>query len=287
MEWLVGGGTLALAVATVILAEQAYHTRVDATQPAVAVVLDPPFDAPLKPPVFESQRPAPGEAGEHFTDRDSESQLLLVRATGAVLNDGPRAATIEMASSAKSSAWEALEIVSWDDDQSLSSTSGPFRADAGSPLLKEPLVGDLTKASPRPLRPGRYLLPARSISRLQITLGATVRFWGTASASESLGPPPPLRSVSRVLEVRPAGGGGAVDRIRFELRAAPVRRNPDGDGWVVGSPVEVRSDAGTMYVMPHPESLVAPPVRTYPFGVRRVLRWLGSRVRSMARSSSP
>ncbi len=269
MEWLVGGGTLALAVATVILAVQAYHTRVDATQPAVAVVLDPPFDAPLKPPQFASQRPAPVEAGTLFTERDSESQLLLVRATGAVLNDGPRAATIEMASSGKASAWEALEIVSWDDDQSLSSMGGPCRADAGSLLLTEPLVGDLTKASPRPLRPGRYLLPARSFSRLQITLAGTVAFWGTVPASEPPGAPLPLRSISRVLEVRPAGGGGAVDRIRFELRAAPLRRNPGGDGWEVGNLVEVRSEAGTTYVMPQPESLVAPPIRIYPFGLWR------------------
>ena len=268
MEWLVGTGTLALAVATVILAVQAYHTRIDATQPAVAVILDPPADIPLKPPPFASQGPAPAYVGSTFTDRDGEKQLLLVCATGAVLNDGPRAATIEMLGSAGATPWDEFELLDWVADlnqdvgvavqNDVSCTPGPV-----APL------GDRTKVSPRRLGPGRYLLPARSISRLQVTLGASVAFWGTAPASEPPGPPLPLRSISRVLEVRPAGGGGAVDRIRFELRAAPLRRNPGGDGWVVGNPVEVRSEAGTTYVMPHPESLVAPPIRIYPFGLRR------------------
>ena len=274
MEWLVGTGTLALAVATVILAVQAYHARVDATQPAVALILDPPRDAPLKPPAFATEQPSPPEAGDLFTDRDSNTQLLLVQAPGAILNDGPRAATIEMLGAAGSTPWDKFELLDWvaDVNDDIGDT---FRKevsfDSFGPVAP---LGDLAKVTPHRLGPGRYLLPARSISRLQITLGATVAFWGTASASEPPGPPLPLRAVSRVLEVRPAGGGGAVDRIRFELRAAPVRRNPSGDGWVVGSPVEVRSESGITYVMPHPESLVAPPVRMYPFGVRRVLRAL-------------
>jgi hypothetical protein len=272
MEWLVGAGTLALAVATVILAVQAYHTRVDATQPAVALILDPPRDAPLKPPAFASDQPSAAGAGELFTDRDSNAQLLLVHAPGAVLNDGPRAATIEMLGAAGSTPWDKFEVLDWAADVN-EETGDAFREDLSySPGPVAPL-GDLTKVTPRRLGPGRYLLPARSISRLHITLGATVSFWGTASASEPSGSPLALRSVSRVLEVRPAGGGGAVDRIRFDLRAAPLRRNPGGDGWVVGSPVEVHSaSGGTTYVMPHPESLVAPPVRSYPFGLRSFKR---------------
>ena len=268
MEWLVGGGTLALAVATVILAIQGYHTRVDATQPAVALILDAPQDAPLKPPAFASEQPSPAGAGELFTDRDSNTQLLLVRASGAVLNDGPRAATIEMLGAAGSTLWDKFELLDWvaDVNEGIGDAVGKLVSYSPGPVAP---LGDLTKVTPLPLRPGRYLLPARSISRLQVTLGATVAFWGTAPAGEAPGPPLPLRSISRVLEVRPAGGGGTVDRIRFELRAAPLRRNPGGDGWVVGSPVEVRSEAGTTYVMPHPESLVAPPIRIYPFGLRR------------------
>ncbi len=263
-----GVGTLALAAATVVLALQAYHTRVDATQPTVAVILDPPGDIPLKPPTSASQGPAPAYGGSIFTDRDSEKQLLLVRATGAVLNDGPRAATIEMLGAAGSTPWDKFELLDWvaDVNEEIGDAVRKlvtFSLGPGAPL------GDLTQVTSLPLRPGRYLLPARSISRLQVTLGATVAFWGTAPASEPPGPPLPLRSISRVLEVRPAGGGGAVDRIRFELRAAPLRRNPGGDGWEVGNLVEVRSEAGTTYVMPQPESLVAPPIRIYPFGLWR------------------
>ncbi len=272
MEWLVGAGTLALAVATVILAVQAYHTRVDATQPAVALILDAPRDTPLKPPAFASQPPSPVAAGDLFTDRDGSAQLLLVRASGAVLNDGPRAATIEMLEVAGSTSWDKFELLDWvaDVNDAIGTFQREVSFDSVGPVAP---LGDLTKMSPLPLGPGRYLLPARSISRLQITLGATVAFWGTASASEPSGSPLALRSVSRVLEVRPAGGGGAVDRIRFDLRAAPLRRNPGGDGWVVGSPVEVHSaSGGTTYVMPHPESLVAPPVRSYPFGLRSFKR---------------
>ncbi len=165
-----------------------------------------------------------------------------------------------------------FELLDWVADANQELAVAVQKEVSYSPGPVAPL-GDLAKVGPRLLRPGRYLLPAHSISLLQVTLGATVAFWGTGPASGASVPPLPLRSVSRVLEVRPASGGGAVDRIRFELRAAPLRRNPGGDGWVVGSPVEVRpASGGTTYVMSQPESVVEPPVRLYPFGLRRLLR---------------
>lgn len=266
--------TLVLAVANVALARQAYKARVDAIQPAVSIVLEAPQQMPLKLPDTARQALAPVTPGTRFTDADSKREVLIVRACGILINDGPRAATVEMKTpgEVEDSRWEPFNVVDWESRGDAHDDWGWISSEMDSGLGAKPRVSGLQKDRPHQLGPSKYLVLAGSIYLVRVNVAAPVAVWGNPfDRGSSIRPTP--HSVTRHIEIRAAAGGGATDEIEIELWAGPLRRPPNGDGWICADYDEVDTDGGTAVLSSPRSSRVSPPKRRYP-ARRRGLGWV-------------
>jgi hypothetical protein len=107
-DWLVGGGTLALAVATFLLAafalrqvvltrgavQEAYQARVDDQAPKVTALILRPFSPPFGASSYGNPQPWP--PGQKFTMPKDQAQRILVRTQGYLMNEGPTTAVVEV-----------------------------------------------------------------------------------------------------------------------------------------------------------------------------------------------
>lgn len=259
MEWLVGIGTTALAVATAIVALQTYRSRTDAMQPVVSVSVMPPHNSPLLPPRAVGQGLSPAASGRLFTDAEAKSQLLLIQAAGVVVNAGPGAATIRLLRSGHRHdlRWREFEIVEWADQTDSFENLGWLAHETGSRSQTTPKVGSLPKVGGLPLGDGVFLVLPGSISRIRLTLGATVAHWGSPYGTNPTAPPPEVPGVECALQIASASSSSTVASVlTVRLQAAPVKRASDGSGWEIGQPDVLDEPRSTMHCPPQTAATV-------------------------------
>ncbi len=265
MAWITGVGTLLLALATATLALQSYRTRVDSTQPTPSVSLLRPGATPLLPPEAMGQRPAPATSHRIFKDADASSTLLLIRASGVIVNGGELTcrAGLRRSDHMNDPRWREFEIVEWGDQRSAYDELGWLQDQIGTGMNTKLSIGSLSKVGPLPIGEQSYLILPKSISRVCVTLGASVEHWGGPFRVEPTPAPATVPAVSCQLRIDSPSGRGAFDLLTLTLKAAPVSRAGSGEAWWVQRPDVVEIS----------RSVHIPPVATSEIGrMRRCYR---------------
>lgn len=265
MGWITGVGTLVLALATAFLALQTYRSRVDSTQATASVSLLPPGATPLIPPEAQGQRPAPATSHRVFKDEQADSSLLLIRAGGVIVNGGQSACRVGLQRSEhiKDPRWREFGIVEWGDQGSAYDELGWLQDQIGTGMSAKLSIGSLSKVGPLPIGEHSYLILPQSISRMRVTLGASVERWGAPFRVGPASAPVTLLAVSCQLRLDSPSGRGAFDLLTLKLRAAPISRAGTKKGWWVQRPVVIETST----------SVHIPPVATSEIGrMRRCYR---------------
>lgn len=268
-DWAVGGGTLALAAATFILAgialwqarqtrdavRETYRARVDDLAPRVTVVTLRPAFPPFSPSAYGN--PQPWNTHPTFVLPGQANMRILVRTQGHLMNEGGSTAVVEVDAG-----------VTFPDPPIYVRTAvgGPLAnrsADPADDVEGLPALSEMVY-----LKGARWaLLPGRVVA-FRLTADHTVAEWADAWRRRGTANPMKTRFEIRVMDQYE---DGVEDHHTVEVEAYPVVP-VEGNAAAWRIPIAVAGDEG------YDRADVLPVRRQYRRGARRTLPgWLSRR----------